>query len=530
MIAKSITRTITTVLVIFALVAVSAAGFYFGFTYVLSQNARFDHYDELYGEFGFVPDDLVIAIDLPDDVDLETLLNFLNPLQIALGPVPEQLWIPAETNTAGLPRYLEENDITFDAATDGDSFADGESLVNISLSDGADINALRLYFDTLGIELLPLPNQLLIPHSADTGRLPEFLSEQGIAFAGAYNESGFLRNDDIIEFYIPRGADTKEIADLLKENEVIANTFVFTILSKFNGFDGAYMAGTHFVYPDMSYDEIMYSLVQKPQSVRVTFPEGLTYKEVKQILRQAQVNFDEEILDEMVDNPILFLDFEFVRQIQIREGRDWLLQGYLFPDTYEFDLNTDEETIIRTFLNNTERKLNEGNGQFYSRAEELNLSMDEIITLASIVQMETQDSQEMRSVAGVYDKRMREEGWTLSADPTINYIRKERGLDPVLWLSTRELDQFRFNRYNTYYHAGLPPGPICSPGRDAILAALYPESNPYYYFSAAYDGSTVFAATLAEHERNILRYQEEIATQESEASEAENTEADTADE
>lgn len=379
MIAKSITRTITIVLVVFALLAVSAAGFYFGFSYVLSQNERFDRLDEQYGTGG----------SMNGEIDRDT------------------------------------------------------------------------------------PNA--------------------------------------VELVIPRAADTRDIAELLKEKGVIKNVFVFTMLSKFNGFDGAYMAGTHFVLKTMNYDEIMYSLVQKPQAVRVTFPEGLTYREVKQLLRDAHVNFDETRLDNMVRNPQFFLDYEFIRDIDNREGRDWLLQGYLFPDTYEFDLNTNEETILRTFLNNTERKLDEDDGKYFERAEQMGLTMDEVMTLASIIQLETRDGQEMRSVAGVYWKRLNDENWTLSADPTINYLRKEHNLEPKMWLSQYELNMYSDSLYNTYQHRGLPPGPICSPGRDAILAALYPENNKYWFFSAAYDGSTAFAETFEQHEANIARYDRDKA-------------------
>ncbi len=441
MIAKSITRTITIVLVLFILLAVSAAGFYFGFTYVMSQNERFDYYDTLYGETGYVPEDII--------VDLK---------------------VPPETDMRSVSAYLAEREVPLDV----------------------------------------LHYRLTIPFELDTAGLPEYLIDQGLSFAAPYDDRGFLPEEEIIELFIPRGADTQAIAESLYEQDMISNPFVFSILSRFNGFDGAYMAGTHFLFKSMTYDEIMYSLVQKPQSVRVTFPEGLTYREIKQRLQDAQLNFDEEILDRLVQNPQRFIDYDFVRQIQIREGREWILQGYLFPDTYDFDLNTDEETIIRTFLNNTEFRLGQSGGLYYERAEQLGMTMDEVITLASIVQAETSDEIEMRMVAGVYMNRLNDEGWTMSADPTINYIRKENGLEPVMWLSTAQLEQFSDNPYNTYFHSGLPPGPINSPGRAAILAALYPENHQYYFFSANIDGGTDFARDFEQHQRNIDAYFEAL--------------------
>jgi UPF0755 protein len=322
-----------------------------------------------------------------------------------------------------------------------------------------------------------------------------------------------------IELIIPRAATTQKIADILKEKRIIENTFVFTILSKFNGFDGNYMAGTHFVTPKMSYDEIMYVLSQKPQAVRVSFPEGLTYSEVKERLRKAGVNFDEQVLDSMVRNPQIFLDYDFVTDIDKKEGRDWLLQGYLYPDTYEFDMNTDEETIIRTFLNNTESKLLT---EYYDRLEKTSpqLSMDEVITLASIIQNECMKVEEMRTVSGVFYNRLRKKGWTLSSCATVNYLRKESGLSAELWLSEANIAEFLNNPYNTYQFEGLPPGPICSPGEDAIRAALWPEKHSFLYFCAKGNGENDFSETYEQHQAKIIKYQNNPVTVETTEEEA----------
>ncbi|NLO36111.1 MAG: endolytic transglycosylase MltG [Clostridiaceae bacterium] len=371
MVSKKITRTLSVIVIVFLLVSVTAAGFYFGLNYVLSQNSRFEQLEKVFGSNG------------------ETAVNEETP--------------------------------------------------------------------------------------------------------GA------------VEIVIPRASDTQQIAELLADKGMIKNVFMFTILSKFNGFDGAYMAGTHFVLPDMGYDEIMYILCQNPHAVRVTFPEGLTYSEVKDRLRTAGVRFDEQVLDSMVRNPQIFLDYEFITLISKKEGRDWTLQGYLFPDTYAFDVNTDEETILRTFLNNTERYLKE---EYFERAEHIGMSMDEVITMASIIQMECQKVEEMRTVSGVYFNRL-ERDMLFNADPTVNYLLKEAGEETKLWLETEDLYKFD-NPYNTYMYKGLPPGPICSPGEFAILAALWPEAHKELYFVARGDGFHVFARTIEEHERNVARYKKLI--------------------
>jgi len=308
---------------------------------------------------------------------------------------------------------------------------------------------------------------------------------------------------------VSRGSDTSDIADVLFNKGLIKNKFAFVFMSKLNGFDGQYRAGTHFVKPEMTYDEIMFQLSLEPKTVKVTFREGLTYTEVKKALKDAGVLFDEKLLDSMINNPSLFLDYEFVTQIPTDANRDYLLQGYLFPDTYQFDMNTDEESIIRTFLNNTQRRLIP---ELYARAEHLKMTMDEVITLASVVEWESGRLDEMDLVASVFHNRLNSTthgtGNRLESCSTINYIKKEMGQEPslVVTYADQEID----SPYNTYKYAGLPAGPICSPGMDAIRATLWPSNTGYYYFVTKNDntGSSAFARTQSEHDSNVRRYLE----------------------
>jgi UPF0755 protein len=303
---------------------------------------------------------------------------------------------------------------------------------------------------------------------------------------------------------IPRASNTKEIAALLADQKIVKNPFLFTLLSKVNGFDGQYQAGTHFVTKSMTYDEIMYMLSQKPKSVRVTFPEGLTYKQIKDKLKTAGVYFDEAKLDAMVQNPSQFIDYKFVRGIEVNPVREWNLQGYLFPDTYEFDMNADEKTIIRTFLDNTEDKFLP---EFYARAEVMGLTMDQVVTLASIVQSETAVLPEMGTVASVFWNRLRYKdpaSRLLQSCAVLNYLREQQNL-PRRIVATDEDIKFD-SPYNTYQYAGLPPGAICNPGADAIRATLWPDQTKYLYFVAKGDGTTAFAESFAQHEINVAKY------------------------
>lgn len=304
---------------------------------------------------------------------------------------------------------------------------------------------------------------------------------------------------------INSGDMTSDIATHLYDAGLIDNTFIFSLLSKINGFDGAYIAGTHYLLNGMAYDEIMYMLTLGSETVMVTFPEGMTYEEIKDKLHDAGLTFDDEELDECMDSPNLFTDYYFVSEIVLTDERDHVLSGYLFPDTYEFDINASAYTIVNTFLSNTSRKLYD---EYYSRAEHLGMSMDEVMTLASIIQTETTDTTDMLYISAVFHNRLNSEDESLhylSSDATINFIREQNELDPRMVLTSEDLALD--SPYNTYANPGLPPGPICMPGSDAIQAALYPEPNSnFYFFCATGDGGTAFASTLEQHEANVATY------------------------
>ena len=304
---------------------------------------------------------------------------------------------------------------------------------------------------------------------------------------------------------VEMGDSTGDIADKLLEMGLINNTFVFSLMSKINGFDGAYVAGTHYLIPGLSYDEIMYFLTLEPSQVTVTIPEGTTYVELKEILHEAGLNFDDAEFDECMNSPDLFVDYDFISAIEIDPDRDYILAGYLYPDTYKFDVNASPETIIRKFLNNMENKLYD---EYYVRAEQIGMSMDEVITLASIIQQESGKVSDMMYISAVFHNRLDSDDESmnyLGSSATINYLVELQGGTPSL-LHT-EAETSIDSPYNTYTHPGLPPGPICMPGLDAISAALYPEPNSgYMYFCATGDGGTAFAVTLSEHEQNVATY------------------------
>lgn len=337
-----------------------------------------------------------------------------------------------------------------------------------------------------------------------------YVTSQGNRFNAlekALEDGSLVINKDThgaVMIVVAAGDDTSAIALKLKDSGLINDTLVFTLMSKFNGFDGGYLAGTHFVTPDLSYDEMMYMLCQEPEVIKITFAEGITYAELKQRLIDNGLEYDPVKLDEYMNSPNLFVDYGFVSQIQAPEGRDFILSGYLFPDTYNFDMNASEKEIINTFLRNTEAVLYE---DFYTRAAKIGMTMDEVITLASVIQSESGNASDMLSISAVFHNRMKSEDPSLQrleSCATTNFLREKDGL-PKAWAASSS-DQLLDSPYNTYLHAGLPPGPICMPGIDAITAALYPSNENFMYFCAVGDGRTAFAVTFEEQAANVALY------------------------
>jgi UPF0755 protein len=223
-----------------------------------------------------------------------------------------------------------------------------------------------------------------------------------------------------------------------------------------------------------------------------TVVEGLTLEETASALAAAGLGEREAFLTAMRDpRPIAELD---------AKATD--LEGYLFPETYSFRRGTSEAEVVATMVRTFRDR-------FRSEVEPLRsggaTEMRALVTLASIVEKEARLDEERPRIASVYVNRLRI-GMALYADPTIIFALKRRGVwDGNLRRADLALD----DPYNTYRFAGLPPGPICSPGLASLRAAAAPEEGTFLYFVGRNDGSHVFAETLAEHNRNVERWQKQ---------------------
>lgn len=316
-----------------------------------------------------------------------------------------------------------------------------------------------------------------------------------------------------IEITIPRNSSTSDIANILKENGLIEWPSIFKLQSKINGYDGTFMSGKHIVSKELSYDQLMRVLSSNPVSVNVTIREDLYLGQLVNTLSDKKLIDKESFTKSM--NTEKF-DYKFIEQIPEREDK---LEGYLFPDTYFFDpLSTDRE-IITKFLDNFDIKFKL---DYYARAQELNMTVDQIITLASIIEKEATLPEEKPIISSVFHNRLKSKEPSLKklqTDATIQYIlyKREGKIKANLTESDTRID----NPYNTYVYEGLPPGPICNPGLASIEAALYPEEgNQYYYFVARGDGSHQFSKTLSEHNAAKKKYiDDKDESEESEATE-----------
>ena len=232
-------------------------------------------------------------------------------------------------------------------------------------------------------------------------------------------------------------------------------------------------------------------------TVRVTFPEGFTAVQIAEKLEENGVCSASAFLSLVTDDEYLStLTYRFVEEIKNPENRPFNLEGYIFPDTYEFYKGESAERALNRFLRNTEAKLTD---EYYLRAEELGYTMDEIISLAAIVQEEATTAKEMGKVSSVIHNRIENPSYRrIQCDVTIHYINDYVTDSPYIHHDTEKYKEL----YNTYKCVGLPEGAITNPGIDAIKAALYPEDTNYFFFVTDKDWNYYYAETYAEHKKN----------------------------
>ncbi len=287
-----------------------------------------------------------------------------------------------------------------------------------------------------------------------------------------------------IEVTVPVGATFDSVLDTLVNRGVVAGGRRFRFYARITGADRRIRSGSYSLAPGASWEEILDTLTSgRVMTFGLTIPEGFTIDDM--VLRVA----------ETVERPA---DAVRARLTDPDAHQQWNvpgpgLEGYLFPDTYRFARGVAMDVVIEEMVTRYQAAWTSAR---VARLEALDMSENELITLASIIQAEAQRVEEMQTISAVYHNRLRL-GYRLQADPTVLYAlggRRER-------LLFAAIDSVADNPYNTYTQRGLPPGPIAAPGEAAIHAALYPADEGYLYFVARPDGSHIFTNSLEEHNR-----------------------------
>ncbi|MDD4189450.1 MAG: endolytic transglycosylase MltG [Eubacteriales bacterium] len=314
---------------------------------------------------------------------------------------------------------------------------------------------------------------------------------------------------DQLDVVIPLGSGTDKIADILKEMGVIKNTRVFMLLSKINGYDSQYRSGKHIISSKVDYnnlkgyDDLMRILSNYPvanPTVSVTIPEGYTYEQIADLMVDKGITTREDF--DLVDQKGEF-EYDFIAGIP--GERSPRLEGYLFPETYIFDTKLGAEHIIGKMLAQFDYIFKD---EYKLRAEELGMTTDQIIILASIIEREAMDAGDRALISGVFHNRLNSKDQSMHllqscATVQYGYLVEEGIFKTVITQNDLEL----VSPYNTYRNKGLPPGPISCPGKASIIAALYPDTTDgYYFFVAKGDGTHAFSKTFDEHVANMYKY------------------------
>jgi len=333
-----------------------------------------------------------------------------------------------------------------------------------------------------------------------------FLSIFGISVCN--DVLAFVKDVNEVEVVIPEYASLSEVAKVLEDADVIEYPSIFSIYAdkrseKFGGLN--FQSGSHTVSPSMSYDLLLPALIVKAPAVTtvsVTIPEGYTVDQIIALFVDEYKIGTREGFIAALTNKSWADEYWFVKEVYdrgVNEHRKYVLEGYLFPDTYYYYSNAKEETVLRKMLDNFEQKFEES---MKDRCAELGYTVDQMITMASMIQMEARFPSEYPDVSSVFHNRLNNPSYEtqgrLESDPTIMYVLE--GHRTNLTQEEKDMD----SPYNTYKYKGLPPSPISNPSLYAMTSALYPNETNYYYFYALKSHYHIFATTHAEHIQNIL--------------------------
>ena len=309
-------------------------------------------------------------------------------------------------------------------------------------------------------------------------------------------------SETVVTVNIPAQTDTKGAIEILRDNKLIKHKYFCRICAKVLEYrDDNYLTGIYYLTESMGLENMLSSF-KKPsvtgETVTLTFPEGYTVNQIAEKLEKYEV-CSQTAFFATVRDVDFSTEYSFIAQIDNKDKRYQVLEGYLYPDTYEFYIGENASSVIRKFLDNFKNKWTD---EYKAQADKIGMSIDDVITLASIIEKEAYGADQMPLVSSVFHNRLNKSGIypTLGSDATKEYVSEYISKSVT---NSAELSSYQKN-YDTYKCAGLPVGAICNPGNDAIKAALFPANTGYYYFLHDNDKKIYLAATDSEHNQNSL--------------------------
>lgn len=325
---------------------------------------------------------------------------------------------------------------------------------------------------------------------------------------------------------LPADATIDQVVDILTENGLIKEPGFFKLYAKLTKSESGFREGIHSMDTNMDYEAIINTLQsgrKLTDTVQIQFKEGLTLMEYAEILEDKKVCKADKFL-ELCNSDEFDDEYDFVKEIPKDDKCAYKLEGYLFPDTYDFYVGEEPEDTVRRFLNNFKQKVCEDKSKYDGYYEELtikelaenkDMTLNDVIKMASLVQAESANEKDMYVVSSIFYNRL----GTIPYDGTNEYGDGELDKlksDATLYYPYSSDDDipedikptFKSN-YNTYNIKGLPPGAICAPGLKAIDAAVNPDSTDYYYFchkaaTADAPAEAFYATTYDQHQANMV--------------------------
>lgn len=322
-------------------------------------------------------------------------------------------------------------------------------------------------------------------------------------------------SDYSVTVEIPEGADYDQVFSILVDNGLVKQAYFTDLFCRFRHYDAVdiydkdgnvietkkikYEPGVYYLDADSGIEKMLETIMVNSNvakdTIRLTFPEGWSVAQVFAKIEKYKVCEAEKLYANL---DIVGEQYPFIKDITSLEGRYLKAEGYLFPDTYDFFIGENASSVLKKLFNNFDEKWTAENN---ARLKELGMTKDQIIIIASIIQREAKDGSQMKEISSVIHNRLKDPGTypNLEMNSTKDYVTSLKSYD----LFSDVYYSLYLDRYNTYSSEGLPPGPICNPGKTAIQAALYPAETDYFFFCHdTTTGEIYLAKTAQEHQQN----------------------------